>query len=390
MTSTNARPLPGHPHQLPVPVVQRAHGHHDGDLAGRRVRARRPARPGCGPRAVSVGAPRRGGPGQDVQQRRGVLRAQPTGRDRPVRGAPGQSQVRRDGVGRHPVEVLADRAGVAPGDRPGQGRVAEPQRVVQRRRQQRRQHPAGLADASRPQQVGGLVDQRDQVVRAVRQGRVIERPGVLGDPLGHPAEVGDQPGGEHPVRRGDPPGDARQPVQVGVRAGEGHRRMQGHAVHIAQHGQAVRPRGVRDHLTGPQRAGAGQAGDHAGQRVVRHGEQQQVVGGPGDLVGRAGSRPAAAGGRPGRGRRRRRPRRRRRRCPAASSAAPSTAPTRPAPTTPTIRGDACAGTSSAYALMLQIQSSRTAVPVDGQYAAASVTRRVTSARCRGDRRGPRG
>ena len=56
------------------------------------------------------------------------------------------------------------------------------------------------------------------------------------------------------------------------------------AVGGREHGEAVRAGGVGDELPGAQRAGLGQAGDQAGERVVGHGEQHQVGGG-GDLVG---------------------------------------------------------------------------------------------------------
>jgi hypothetical protein len=63
--------------------------------------------------------------------------------------------------------------------------------------------------------------------------------------------------------------------------------VQGESAYPVQDLQAVRAGGVRDHLAVPQRSGPGEPVDHGAQRVVRHREQQQIGGGPGDLVGRS-------------------------------------------------------------------------------------------------------
>ena len=80
----------------------------------------------------------------------------------------------------------ADGAGVAAGDRPGERPVAVAQRVVQRGRQQRRDEPLGGVDAGALQDVDAVAHQRDQVVRAVGEGRVVER----ADGLGHADRFG--------------------------------------------------------------------------------------------------------------------------------------------------------------------------------------------------------
>ncbi|GAB3867770.1 hypothetical protein GCM10027610_123130 [Dactylosporangium cerinum] len=110
--------------------------------------------------------------------------------------------------------MLGDRAGVAAGHRSGDGGVAEAQRVVQRRAEQRGEDLLRVPDAGVAEPVKGLVDQRGEVVGAVRQGRVVQRPALLGDPLDLPAEVGDQGGGELPQLIGG--GDAeRDPRRAG-------------------------------------------------------------------------------------------------------------------------------------------------------------------------------
>src|SRR5262249_34887902 len=74
------------------------------------------------------------GGGERLEQRLGVHRAEPAGRDRRVRGAAGQREVGRDGVGRATAQlgqVTGDRAGVPSGNRTGQRGVAVSERVLQ-------------------------------------------------------------------------------------------------------------------------------------------------------------------------------------------------------------------------------------------------------------------
>ena len=139
---------------------------------------------------------------------------------------------------------------------------------------------SGLHDTGVAQPVERLVDERDQVVRAVGERRVVERAVGLGDPLRR-RRRGRRPAASANGRRSagavTPKEMPRQPVQVGGRAGEGHRRVQrqrpgAERGRRRQHGQPVRAGGVRDDLAGAQRARRGEAGDHRG-RARRRGRR---------------------------------------------------------------------------------------------------------------------
>ena len=182
-------------------------------------------------------------------------------------------------------EVRADRLDVAADDRAGQRGVAVGQRVVQRRGQQRAQGGGRVGGAGLAEQVHRLGDQGDEVVRAVREARVVERAPVLLDPDDAAAEGGDQRAGERPgaVGRGHPEHAAGQPGDVDVGAGERHRRVHredlgAHPGGRGEHREAVLAGGVHDLLARADRAGGGQHRDHVRQHVVGHGEQQQVAG----------------------------------------------------------------------------------------------------------------
>ncbi len=126
-------------------------------------------------------------------------------------------------------------------------------------------------------------DQGDQVVRAEREGRVVERAGLLGDPLGFAAHLDDQGLGGQPqlLGRGDAERASGQPLHVDGRAGEGHRRVQRErqragAQRGVEHLRAVPPRGVHEQLSRAHGTGLGEAVDEAGQGVVGHGQQDEV------------------------------------------------------------------------------------------------------------------
>lgn len=85
-----------------------------------------------------------------------------------------------------------DRARVPARDGPGERRVAGPEGVVEGRAEQRAEHPVGGFDARGPEQFHGLGDQRDQVVRAEGERRVVQRAGLLADPLGLAAHLDDE------------------------------------------------------------------------------------------------------------------------------------------------------------------------------------------------------
>ena len=213
------------------------------------------------------------------------------------------------------AQVAGHGAGVAPGDRPGQRRVAGVQRVVQRGAEQRPEHPGGLLDAGPAEQVGRLVDQGDEVVRADHEGGMVERARLLRHHHRVAPDLPHQRRGDGQQRRRSGHAERRpgQPVGVLGRAGEGHRRVQGQRERPGpggrrQHAGAVRAGGVRDELPRPPRAGLGQAGDQRGELVVRDGQQHQVRAGH-HLVGGqqryAGQQPPCApdgpGGDPGGG-----------------------------------------------------------------------------------------
>jgi hypothetical protein len=77
----------------------------------------------------------------------------------------------------------------------------------------------------------GLRGNGDQVVRGVRQGRVVQRPVLLLDHDGFGAHLDHQclGNGEHRARRGHAEGAVREPGQVQAHAGERHGRMDGQA-----------------------------------------------------------------------------------------------------------------------------------------------------------------
>ena len=108
---------------------------------------------------------------------------------------------------------------VTAGDRAGQARVAEEQRVVQGRGQQRPEQARGIRHPGGPEQVRGLGHERDQVVGRARERRVVQVPVLLGDEDGLAAHLDDQGlgGGPEHLGRGDPEVRPAQPVHVVVR-----------------------------------------------------------------------------------------------------------------------------------------------------------------------------
>ena len=216
------------------------------------------------------------------------------------------------------------------------------QGVVQGGAEQRAEHPVGGLDARRTQQLHGLGDQGDQVVGAEGEGRVVERAGLLGDPLGLAAHLDDQRLGGQPqlLGRGDPEGAAGEPLHVHGSAGERHHGVQRQRQRAGpqrgvQHLRAVPAGGVHEQLSRPHGAGLGEPLDQARQRVVGDGQQHQL-GARQHLGGRhqrhVGQQLRRRGARRRRRRRRRRPGGARR----AAATAASAGPTRPAPTTPTV------------------------------------------------------
>ena len=235
----------------------------------------------------------------------------------------------------------ADGAEVAADDRAGQRGVALLEGVVEGGGEQRAQGAGRVRGTGRREDLHGLGDQGDQVVGAVREARVVERAHLLGHPHRRAAEVGDERLDERALGRlgGEAEDRAGEPVEVDRRAGERHRRVhRGHPgadrAGRLEDGQAVPAGGVHDVLALVEGAAVGEHRDDVAEHVVGDGEQQQVAGAghvgrlaardPGQQLGHPAARGVglARGGDDVVARR-------------ARSAALRTAPTRPAPTTPT-------------------------------------------------------
>ena len=244
----------------------------------------------------------------------------------------------------HP-QVREHGAGVAAGDRAGQRAVAVAQRVVQRGGQQRAEHPLRVADPGAAQQVRGLGDQRDQVVRAVRERGVVERAGRVGHPDRLRAHLDDQRLADVPRRlvavgRGDADAAGGHPFEVLGAAGERHHRVQRERQRAGSRRGRARRRRARRRCA--RRSGRGAARRRPrGRGPCRRARRPAAPAAPGRRGGPP--RPAAAAGRRAAASR---PAARTRAdtpdaattvWPARASAAPSTAPTRPAETTPTAR-----------------------------------------------------
>ena len=192
-----------------------------------------------------------------------------------------------------------DRAGVAAHDRAGERAVAVAQGVVQGRGQQRRQDALGGLDAGAGEQVGGLAHERDQVVRPVRQRRVVQRADGLGDAHRLGAHLDDQrladePGG---LRVLPGPSGAVTPTQAPVRRATSSARPViviagcraiGSTSCSAAGASTPTPAAPQVWTTiwpGRRQSDAARPADQAGQHVVGHREQREV-GAAHDLVGR--------------------------------------------------------------------------------------------------------
>ncbi len=179
--------------------------------------------------------------------------------------------------------MRAHGVGVTAGNRPGQPRVAQPQPVVQRRAQQRAEQPLRLPNAGSAEQVGGLGDQRDQVVRAGRQRRVVERPELVRDRDRLAADLQHQRLGDrqHRLRSGHPESHSVDLVHVFGSPDERHRRMQRHRQCPGprgrrQHTKPMRPGRVRDQPARLPPTSLGQPGHQPREHVVRDRQQREI------------------------------------------------------------------------------------------------------------------
>lgn len=223
--------------------------------------------------------------GEDVQQVLRQPRLEQTVGERPVGRRTGHRQIARHGGGRVLAQfgdVRGDGTGVTARHGAGERGVAGAQRVVQGGAEERAEHPVRRRDTGLAEQLHRLGDQRDQVVRAERQGRVVERAGVLLDPLGLAAHLDDQRLGGEPQFVGcrDAEGAARQPLDVHGGARERHRgvereRQRARVQRGGEHLRAVPPGRVDQQLSRPYGPGLDEPFDQAGQGVVRDGQQHQ-------------------------------------------------------------------------------------------------------------------
>jgi hypothetical protein len=172
---------------------------------------------------------------------------------------------------------------VAAGDRAGQARVTEPQRIVEGRGQQRAEQARRFGYPGGPEQVLGLGHQRDQVVGGARERRVVQVPVLLGDEHRLAAHLDRQGLGRGPeyLGRGNPEARPPQPVHVVAAPGERHHRMQRQrqpapAGRGFEHGQPVAAARVHQHAPLHRSVRGRQPGHQARQNVVGHGEQGQV------------------------------------------------------------------------------------------------------------------
>ena len=193
---------------------------------------------------------------------------------------------------------------VTAGDRAGQARVAEAQRVVQRREEQRPEQPRGLRHPGRPEQVRGLGDERDQVVGGAGERRVIQLALLLGDEDRLAAHLDHQRLGRGPehLGRGHAEAGSPEPVHVVAAAGERHhgvqrQRQRALAHGLLEHRHAVAPARVGQHAALVRRSRRRQPGDEPGQRVVGDGQQGQV-GAAENLAGIGDDRPGEVRVRP--------------------------------------------------------------------------------------------
>ncbi len=185
--------------------------------------------------------------------------------------------------------MLGDGRGVAARHGTGQCVVAVPQRVLQGGAEQRREHPVRRLDPRVLEQLGGLGDEGGQVVGGQGEPGVVERAVLLlhGDRLATHLQHEGLAERFELLDGGDREARVPEPVQVDRGPGERHRRVHGERENTEPSGRleyadAVAPARVDHHLTRPEGADRGQAGDQPGKGLVGDGEQHEV-GGTDDL-----------------------------------------------------------------------------------------------------------
>ena len=327
------------------PVERRAGGRRSSSRVVRRRARRRPGRHRAVRSLSAPGAARMSSSGSAADGRQAPLA------ERALGGGPGQRHVgrpdRRARSGRELAQVVAATVPASP-RATGPVRAASPRRRAlssAARSSGPRTRRGSATPAARSSSIA-CGDQGDQVVGAVGEGRVVERPVVLGDPHRLAAHLDDQRLGDRPQRLVGAVTPKQQSasrsrsiaVPVNVIAG-----CSASGEHVLRRApaRARRRRALPEVCTTSwpacQAPVAASPATRCGERVVGHGEQQQL--GPRDDRprpcgrGTPGSRSRRASGTASLTRRTTATTR----WPARCRAAPSTAPTRPAPTTPTRR-----------------------------------------------------
>ena len=237
---------------------------------------------------------------------------------------------------------------VAAGHRAGQPRVPSRNALSRAADKQRREHPGGIGHPGRAEHVRGLRDQGDEVVGRAGQPGVVQRAGRLVDEDGSPPismTSASAAGLAVPAR--SPRSRFPEPVEVVAAAGERHHRVQRQRERAGAVAGSSTARPYRPLVCASSRpaSGASVAASPAPGRAARHRGRSAGRGRRRGAPGRAGMTAPGKSRAPGA------PRSDTADtattwCPARSSAAPSTVPTRPAPITPTLSRAGCLAAGS--------------------------------------------
>ena len=147
------------------------------------------------------------------------------------RGRGGQHPVGLGRLGRHLLQVtqvIDDRADITSRHRAGERLVALAQGVVQGRPEQRRDEGRWIGDTGNAEKFPRLGHERDEMVRAMREGRVIHQPRLFAHLDRQSAHLDDQRLRDRLIRgvSRDREGTVLEPSKVEAGSGEGHGGMQ--------------------------------------------------------------------------------------------------------------------------------------------------------------------